>query len=280
MPVGQTRNLVAALEKAGGWPLYSEYPGVGHDSWTTAYAEPELFPWLFAQRRAQPVTFDAVASKFAQPPSNLFPAAGPVQGGIWFRPLWQSRRTAFAQDVEKDQQAIVFLGDSITHGWESLAADFPKQKVANRGIGGDTTRGVLFRLKGDVLDVKPRAVVMLIGTNDIGVGGEVDQAVENIHTIAEALYQADPKMPLILCKIMPSTPTKARPAEKIQRMNKLLEKLAEDDPQITLVDTYSIFANEQGDAKPEEFPDLLHPNAAAYAKWKSLLDPIFKRLGL
>jgi lysophospholipase L1-like esterase len=62
----------------------------------------------------------------------------------------------------------VFLGDSITQGWNDLASAFPDMKVANRGInGGDTTRGVLIRLQDDVLSLDPAAIVLLIGTNDL-----------------------------------------------------------------------------------------------------------------
>jgi len=90
----------------------------------------------------------------------------------WFRALWRERRLKWWNDRERDQGAVVFLGDSITQGWASLAKDFPDLKVANRGISGDVTRGVLYRLKEDVLDLNPAAVVLLIGTNDLEDGGE------------------------------------------------------------------------------------------------------------
>ena len=78
----------------------------------------------------------------------------------------------WAKDEGHDRGAVVFFGDSITQGWGSLAKDFPNLKVANRGISGDTTRGLRTRLQGDVLDVQPKAVSMLIGTNDLDQGGE------------------------------------------------------------------------------------------------------------
>ena len=149
VPVERTRELIAALT-AGGTPLYSEYPYVAHDSWTHAYGEPELLPWLFAQRRGQPpprVLLAKVAGEYAQPPSSVFPGDGTVQSGLWFRGLWKTRRTEWAAAKEKDQGAVVFFGDSITQGWSSLASDFPKLKAANRGISGDTARGLRFRLK-------------------------------------------------------------------------------------------------------------------------------------
>ena len=96
------------------------------------------------------------------------PGTGPIRRMEWFQNLWKQRRTLWSTQVERDQGAVVFLGDSITQGWgHGLGAVFPGVKVANRGISGDTTRGVLIRLKEDVLDLNPRAVVMLIGTNDL-----------------------------------------------------------------------------------------------------------------
>jgi lysophospholipase L1-like esterase len=279
--VEQTRRMIAAIKAAGGQPLYSEYPTVGHDSWTPGYQEPELLPWMFAQRRGQPaVAFEKVAPAFAQPPSSIFPGEGPVQPGIWFRSLWKNRRSEWGKAKDADRGAVVFLGDSITQGWGTLAQDFPGLKVANRGISGDTTRGIRFRLKEDVIDLQPRAVNLLIGTNDIGLGATPELVAENVKAIIAELRAADPKLPIIACRVMPSDASKQRPADKIQRLNALVDEAVANDPLITRVDTFGIFASEQGNAKKEEFPDLLHPNAAGYAKWAEALQPVFQKLQL
>jgi lysophospholipase L1-like esterase/poly(3-hydroxybutyrate) depolymerase len=279
--VDLTRKMIAALEKAGGHPLYSEYAAMGHDSWSTAYAEPRLLDWMFAQKRGQPpVPWQQIADLFDQPPSNLHPADGPVQPGIWFRGLWKQRRSEWAAAKEADQGAIVFLGDSITQGWKTLATDFPGVKVANRGISGDTTRGVLFRLKEDVMDLKPRAVVLLIGTNDLGLGASPDVVSQNVRTILTNLRNSEAKPPVIVCKVMPASPTNKRPADKIQRLNALVDQLVDADPIFTRLDTYTLFADDQGNAKKDEFPDLLHPNAAGYAKWVEALRPVLIKLGV
>lgn len=277
----QTRNMVAALEVAGGHPLYSEYPTVGHSSWTNAYSEPEFMPWLFAQRRGQPpVPFEKVAGPYAQPPSNQFVGRGPIQEGIWFRGLWKTRREQWAKDAKADEGAIVFLGDSITQGWDSLTKDFAGRKVANRGISGDTTRGVLNRIPGDVNAVHPKAVCILIGTNDIGLGADPEVVGENLDSIIASIHAMEPKAAIIVSKVMPSTAAKARPAEKLQKVNELIEKVAASHHGTTVIDTWTLFANEKGEAKPEEFPDLLHPNAAGYAKWKAALEETFAKLKL
>ena len=72
------------------------------------------------------------------------PGAGPIRRYDWFQKLWRERRAQWATEREQDRGAVVFLGDSITQGWGGgLGAAFPGVKVANRGISGDTTRGVL-----------------------------------------------------------------------------------------------------------------------------------------
>ncbi len=280
VPVVQTRNMVAALKAAGGAPLYSEYPGIGHDSWTNAYQEPELLPWLFAQKRGTVVAFSKIAPPLAEPPFNLIPGDGPLQPGVWFRGLWLQRRTEWAKATPADQGAVVFFGDSITQGWGSLATDFPGLKIANRGISGDTTRGLLGRIRGDVLDVHPKAVSLLIGTNDLSLGAEPAVVAGNIQQIVAALHQADAAMPVIINKVMPRGPQPGKFPEKIRQLNALLEQHLQADTKVTFCDTFSLFDDGTGTCKREEFPDMLHPNATGYAKWTAALQPIFAKLKL
>jgi lysophospholipase L1-like esterase len=208
------------------------------------------------------------------------PGAGPIRRYEWFRKLWTERRAAWARQVRADQRAVVFLGDSITQGWgEDLGGAFPGLKVANRGISGDTTRGVLIRLDEDVLALDPRAVVILIGTNDLEERAEPLTVAANLKLILAALERHNPKLPIVLCQVFPSSATKARPADRIRQINALYADAVRGDPRITLVETFPLFANAAGDAKPEEFPDLLHPNAAGYAKWAAALRPILATLG-
>lgn len=282
--VKRTRNMIAALRAAGGNPHYFEYFGLGHGSWNKAYAEKEFLPWMFAQHRGQPDTY-ALQTKAPElpavaqwpTPDEKFPGTGPLQKADWFQNLWKGRRLSWWMSREKDKGAVVFLGDSITQGWSSLAKDFPNLKVANRGISGDVTRGVRFRLKEDVIDLNPAAVVLLIGTNDLGLGGNPEAAVENIKVILADLKKANAKMPIIVCRVMPRHPDFA---ERVKKLNGLIEDAVKGDAQITLCDTWGIFATPEGGVKKEEFPDLLHPNAIGYGKWTAALQPIFTQLNL
>jgi lysophospholipase L1-like esterase len=209
------------------------------------------------------------------------PGKGPLRRYDWFRNLWNEKRASWAKRVAADQQAVVFLGDSITQGWgDQLGGSFPGLKVANRGISGDTTRGMLIRLKEDVLSLKPTGVVLLMGTNDLEEGADAATIAANTQLILEGLKAYNDKMPVTLCKVFPASASKKRPADQIKAINAAVAKVAQGFPQVTVVDTWTLFANEQGDAKPAEFPDLLHPNQAGYVKWASALRPVLATQGL
>ena len=143
-------------------------------------------PSLAAQPTPAPAATAATPAfdpKLAIPATNDgLPGAGPIRRYDWFTRLWQERRNQWAARVQQDQRAVVFLGDSITQGWhDDLDGSFPELKVANRGISGDTTRGVLIRLQEDVLALHPRAVVLLIGTNDLEEAGGNPWVVASQH---------------------------------------------------------------------------------------------------
>ena len=283
LPV-RTRDMAAGLKAAGGTVTHTEYPGVGHDSWTCAYGEPNLLPWLFAQQRGQPAQkMELAASRYtalAMPPEAGVPGAGPLQPGPWFPTLWMVRRAEFASAREKDQRGVVFLGDSITQGWSTLAQDFPSLKPVNRGISGDTSRGIRYRLKDDVLDLQPRAVSLLVGTNDLALGGTPEQVIGNIKAIVAELQKQNRNVRIILNLVMPRGPQAGRFPEKIQALNGLIKDFASKDPSLIVCDTWSIFDDGKGSCKKEEFPDMLHPNKAGYAKWKASLDAIFAKIKL
>lgn len=209
------------------------------------------------------------------------PGAGPIRRYDWFKKLWEAKRSGWAKRVESDQGAVVFLGDSITQGWgDDMGGNFPGLKVANRGISGDTTRGVLIRMDEDVLSLHPKAVVLLIGTNDLEEGADPETIASNMKLIIQKLENSDKDLPIILCQVFPSSASKKRPSDKIKKINELYFNVVKGDGRVTYLETYPLFANAQGDAKSEEFPDLLHPNHAGYEKWAGALKPIFATLRL
>ncbi len=123
-----------------------------------------------------PVSADDAVGITLPATDDGLPGAGPIRRYDWFKSLWAERRSAWAKQVEQDQKAIVFLGDSITQGWgDDLRGAFPGMKVANRGISGDTTRG------------------MLMGTNDLEEKAEPQLIAENVKLIIQGSEDAQSK---------------------------------------------------------------------------------------
>src|SRR6266852_1276110 len=103
-----------------------------------------------ARPRAQEKPSSAAPTAHFQIPATDegLPGEGPIRRHDWFRKLWSERRTAWGARLERDRHAVVLLGDSITQGWgEDFSFWFPGMKLANRGLSGDTSRGVLIRLR-------------------------------------------------------------------------------------------------------------------------------------
>jgi lysophospholipase L1-like esterase len=222
------------------------------------------------------------ADRFALPPTDEgLQGEGPIRRYDWFQKLWRERRAGWAAQRESDRGAVVFLGDSITQGWgDDLGGAFPGMKIANRGINGDTTRGVLLRLEEDVLALDPAAVVLLIGTNDLEEGATPETIAGNMRLILAALKRHNPRMPIVLCQVFPSSAAKKRPADQIKALNALYLAAVKNDAQVVPLDTWRLFADANGDAPPGEFPDLLHPNEAGYGKWAAALRPVLATLRL
>jgi lysophospholipase L1-like esterase len=166
---------------------------------------------------------------------------------------------------------VVFLGDSITNGWR-LNEYFPGKPYVNRGIGGQITGEMLGRMKADVIDLKPAAMVVLAGTNDLARGVPLATVQNNLTTIADlaVTYGIKP----IFASILPihdyhkeKDPSyersRARPPESILAMNKWIQALCQQRG-FTYLDYFSPMVDEKGFLKAELGEDGLHPNAAGY----------------
>ena len=165
---------------------------------------------------------------------------------------------------------VVFLGDSITDGWD-LNRDFPRKPYVNRGIGGQTTSQMLVRMFPDVINLDPAAVILLAGTNDIAGnnGPETLKMIEeNIQAITELAQKHG--MKVILCSVMPVSDytehkqVARHPAADILKLNAWLRSYA-TDAHAEFADYYAALADAQGVLKEGFADDGLHPNAKGYA---------------
>lgn len=245
---------------------------------------PMVFPGE-TSRAESPSQVAAAGARYELPATEEgLPGEGPLRRYEGYMNGWRTRRARWAQRQEADRGAVVFLGDSITQGWgDDFTTRFPGMRAANRGIGGDTTRGMLIRLEEDVLALDPAAIVILAGTNDVEIGIEPEAITRNLGRIIESVKRHDKQLgratPIVLCRVFPSSAAKKRPAETIRRLNTLIENSVRGDAQVTLLDTWTLFADADGDAPPAFFPDLLHLNPAGYDMWAAALRPVLATLG-
>lgn len=280
-------RLVNAMRNGGGKTLAFEYFAPKRTAPEQAYAEPELLAWMFSQKRGKPDAFELNADALDNPnpgvwptADGLVPGAGPTQRGDWFTKVSKEIREEWWKNREQDKGAVVFLGDSVLQGWTNLAESFPSLRVANRALAGDTSRGARHRLKQDVQDLNPAAVVVMVGPNDLGLDGEPVDTVENIGQIAVSLRNGNPKLPVVLCHLPPRGASAGQFPEKIRQVNAGIDALAAANPGLVVCDTFTPCADADGQPSRAEFPDLFHPNAKAFEKWKALLAPIFAKLDL
>ncbi len=180
----------------------------------------------------------------------------------------------------KDEARVVFFGDSITALWNSPkgpGAFFPGKPYLNRGISSQTTPQMLIRFQPDVIALKPRVVVILAGTNDIGgvTGPTSLRAIEDNLTSMALLARAY-DIRVILASVLPTHDTgrdeagnrllhsKNRPPEQIKALNEWMKELASQQGYVYL-DYYSAMVDDRGDLRQDLSDDGIHPNNKGYA---------------
>lgn len=214
-------------------------------------------------------------------PDAKDPGAWPGQGPIRVYSYMEDNRKSFWPLRAQAQGSVVFAGDSLVAGYKVREA-FPQLQVANRGVGGDVSRGLLFRLKEDVVDLNPQAVVLCIGTNDLSCHSNPALAVANIGEMIFQLREANPKVPIVLLLVPPRDVPDAPIKEgALQELNDGIRQLATGKENIEVVDVYTPMADDAGKPKPELFDaKKIHPNAEGYVKWTELITPAFEKLGV
>ena len=172
---------------------------------------------------------------------------------------------------QPDQPRIVFFGDSITDMWR-LNEYFPGRDFVNRGIGGQVTTEMLGRVETDVIDLKPAAMLLLAGTNDIARGTPLKIVESNLKAIAELAHAHGIKP--MLASVLPVSDyhkdqnpsferTRERPPQIILALNRWIEDLCRDRGYI-YVDYFPALADKAGRFEASQSDDGLHPNSAGY----------------
>lgn len=194
------------------------------------------------------------------------------------------------QAPAKNEQRVVFLGDSITDSWddEQYGGFFPGRPYVNRGISGQTTPQMLIRFRPDVIALRPQAVVILAGTNDLAgnTGPTTIAAIaHNLASMAE-LARAN-NIRVIFASVLPVsdygrnregqpvTQTVRRPPAQILELNRWIKDYAARHNH-SYLNYFDAVVDEKGMLKAELGDDGLHPNAKGYAVMAPLVEAAIK----
>lgn len=232
--------------------------------------------WLFALVALAPLAFalPAVAQE-GKPNDAVVPV--PREGG------WMKRHESFNERVKKGNVDLIFIGDSITQGWEGAGKKvweefYGKRNAVNLGIGGDRTQHVLWRLEnGNIEGIKPKLAVLMIGTNNSG-SNTSEQIAAGVTAIVEKLRKELPETKVLVLGIFPRGADKNDAKRKVNEgANERIAKLA-DDKHIFYLDIGEAFLEDDGTLSKEVMPDLLHLNEKSYRTWAESIEPKVKEL--
>jgi lysophospholipase L1-like esterase len=233
----------------------------------------------------------SVASLVALVASLVTAAAAPnyaVQPVL--HPGTEKRHESFNFISKQGEAQLVFLGDSITHGWEGKGKaiwtkEWAPLKAANFGIGGDRTEHVLWRLEhGNFDGLKPKAIVLMIGTNNTGHQGRpqkelngavyectAEQTAEGIKAILAQLQKKCPDAKILVLGIFPRGADKN---DKFRQQNEATNAIVKgfaDGQKVFFLDVGAKFLEPDGTLSKTIMPDLLHPNEKGYQIWSDAI---------
>lgn len=193
---------------------------------------------------------------------------------------WPARHAAKVAETRAGGAELIFLGDSITQGWETTGRaawekHFSPRRAANYGFGGDSTQHVLWRVRNGEFDgISPKAIVLLIGTNNSRHGDFTpEQIAAGIRAILDALAEKCPRSKVLLLGILPRGPDATDPwRRKCEAVNALLPALA-DGRRVHFLNVNSQLIADDGVLTRDIAPDLLHLSARGYAILAEALEP-------
>jgi beta-glucosidase len=228
---------------------------------------------IFAQATAK----KPAAAKTPAPPNDTTKPI-PREGG------WMTRQESINARAKQGNVDLIFIGDSITQGWEGNGKDvwqryYGGRHAMNAGIGGDRTEHVLWRLdNGNIDGINPKLAVVMIGTNNAKGGNTSKEIAAGIKAIVERLRSKLPNTKVLLLGVFPRGEDNKDEIRKVNTgVNKIISELA-DDKNVFYLDIGPNFLMGGGVLPKETMPDLLHLSPQGYAIWAASIEPMVTKL--
>jgi beta-glucosidase len=197
---------------------------------------------------------------------------------------WVQRHEGFVEIAKKGGVDLLFIGDSITDFWRNRGSNvwakyYAPRNAANFGISGDRTQHVLWRLEnGELEGIKPKVVVLMIGTNNTGkerngeqIRNTPPEVVEGVTAVVRKLRDALSETRILLLAIFPRADGGAEQQAQVDAINKEIIKLGEDR-MVTFLDIGRHFVESDGALSREAMPDRLHPGEKGYEIWAKAME--------
>jgi len=192
------------------------------------------------------------------------------------RPFAEEINTFKQQDLKNPPPTGVtlFVGSSSIRLWKTLAQDFPKHQVLNRGFGGSTLVDLYGYLDDIVIPYQPKQIVIYCGENDIAAGASAQQTLKRFKKNFRRIRQELPDVALVFISIKPS-PSRSQYLTEVKVANRLIKAYLQSYPNTVYVDVLGKMMNAEGNPMPDIFvEDRLHMNAKGYHIWADLIRPI------
>jgi lysophospholipase L1-like esterase len=229
---------------------------------------------------SQPGANAPAAAQAAPVAQQAAQEAAPLMGASWHpnNEYWRHHDQLLLTDFGwlarfKDEDRVVFMGDSITEGWP-LDKSFPGKPYVNRGISGQTTSQMVLRFHQDVIALKPKVVVILAGINDMAENTgpmTLGQTEDNLAAMAEMATANGIKV--VMCSVLPATHFSwhpgLTPASEVAAANVWMKAYAAEKGHV-YVDFYAAMKDDEGGLPPNLSRDGVHPLPAGHA----IMDPL------
>lgn len=195
-----------------------------------------------------------------------------------------ARHESFNKRVKEGKVDLIFIGDSITEGWEGAGKEvwakyYGARNAVNLGIGGDGTQHVLWRLDhGNVDGISPKLAVLMIGTNNSNGGDNTPEEIgAGITAIVKKLREKLPDTKVLILAVFPRNPKPDAQREKNAKASEIAARLA-DGQMIYYLDIGPKFLTDDGTLTKDIMPDLLHLSPKGYEIWAASIEPSAAKL--
>jgi len=170
--------------------------------------------------------------------------------------------------------AMLFIGSSSIRLWTSLAGDFPKHRVINRGFGGSQIIDSVRYAKRIVLPYRPSLIVLYAGGNDINAGKSPEQVAADYRAFVKTVHEALPKTRIAYISIAPN-PARWAQVDHVRAANSLIEAHTQTDDRLTFINVFPKMLGDDGQPRPEIYvADRLHMNPKGYELWRGIVGPV------